>query len=149
MSLSLRVAVIADLDRIYSFESSRLQDQMGDEMERSIFSWNARWRKESLEHYLPMGWSFIADDEQENLAGYFIAQPLLFFDGNTQSLWLEHISASSPAAMEQLCEVAYKIGREKHLQKVFFPNHEMVANIVKNWQGVSWNPETIQVKTTK
>jgi hypothetical protein len=148
MSLNLRVAGIGDLDRIYQYETENLQTRISDEMERSIFSWNARWRKESLEHYLPLGWSFVADQNDE-LKGYFIAQPLVFFDGQTQSLWLEHIAASSDQVLEQLCEVAYKVGREKHLQKVFFPKDDAVFNIVKNWKGTLWDPETVQVKTTK
>ena len=36
-------------------------------------------------------WTF----DQDQILGYFIAQPLLFFEGQTQNLWVEHVRAEN------------------------------------------------------
>lgn len=157
MSLYLRVAQISDLDEIFSFENEQLILHEPDESERMLKTWNSRWRKESLEHYLQLGWSFVARDtlnknEQHpegKLVGYFLAQALLFFDGQTQTLWIEHISFRSFEVRDQLCELAYKLGREKHLQRVYFPNNPAIQNVVHLWKPQDWKPDMLLVKTTK
>jgi len=157
MSLYCRVIQPSDLDEILAFEKRKLQDAFPDEMERNLQSWNARWRKESLEHYLPLGWSFLARLEEAQsdfsdegqLAGYFIAQPMLFLDGQTQSLWVEHLSYFSLQARDELCELAYKLGREKHFQKVFLPNSSGIMNSVTTFKPETWQPQVISIKTTK
>lgn len=157
MSLYLRVIQAADLDEILLFEQNKLGETIADEMEREIHSWNARWRKESLHHYLPMGWCFLARDRNLSsehsseglLVGYFLAQPLLFFDGNTQSLWVEHMQYSTLQARDELCELAYKLSREKHFQKVFFPESQSVMNAVKPYKAENWDPQVLTVATTK
>jgi hypothetical protein len=78
-----------------------------------------RWRKEALEHYLPLGWSF-CKREDDKLIAYILCQPLLFFEGWTQSLWIEHVSAVNPADAQEMIDIAYRWARDKHLQKVFF-----------------------------
>ena len=106
MNLYTRVIQVSEIDELMIFEMKKLAENVADEDERRMMSWNARWRKESLDHYIPMGWSFLARDkemeriasldgissEEGLLAGYFIAQPLLFLDGQTQSLLIEHHS---------------------------------------------------------
>jgi len=149
MSLSLHVALANNADEIIAFESHILSEKIPDESERMVQSWNARWRKESLEHYLQMGWSFLARDIDGTLVGLFLAQPLLFFDGQTQSLWIEHISFKSLLVRDQLCEVAYKLSREKHFQKVYFPNNPSILNIIESWKASEWKPGMYEVKTTK
>ncbi len=157
MALFLRVAQIEDLDEILDLEKRKLQETIPNESDRELASWNARWRREALEHYLPLGWSFLARDEQTKspfsseglLLGYFLAQPLLFLSGQTQSLWLEHLQHTSLMARDELCELAYKIAREKHLQKVYFPNANMIANSVKQFKSELWAPNVIEIKTTK
>ncbi len=157
MSLYCRVIQSADLEEIMSFERKKMVEVYPDEMERDIQSWNARWRKESLEHYLPLGWSFLARFEDTDsefsdeglLAGYFIAQPLLFLDGQTQSLWIEHISYASLKARDELCELAYKLSREKHFQRVLFPNSAGIMNSISGFKPESWQPQVISIKTTK
>ncbi len=148
MSLDLKVILPADLQEILDFEEKKLRETVADENERTFQAWNARWRKESLEHYLPMGWSFLARDEGD-LEGYFIAQPLLFLDGQTQSLWVEHLQYSSLEARDQLCDLAYRLAREKHLQRVFFPNSTAILNSVKAFKPEAWNSMTLVIKTTK
>jgi hypothetical protein len=157
MSLYLRVIQPADLEEIVDFEKAKLRETVADEMEREIQSWNARWRQESLNHYVPMGWSFLARDrslkssfsEEGALVGYFLAQPLLFFDGYTQTLWLEHMQYSTLQARDELCELAYKLSREKHFQKVLFPESQSVLNAVKSFKAMNWDPQVLTVSTSK
>lgn len=156
MSLFCRVIQPSDIDALLNFENRKLAENIADENERNFHSWNARWRKEALEHYLPMGWSFMAlsrdgatTGEQEILMGYFIAQPLLFVDGQTQSLWIEHMGYSSLQARDELCELAYKLCREKHFQKVLFPHLSGISNGLSSFKPEAWAPPTISVKTTK
>lgn len=155
MSLFCRVIQLQDLEQIFAFEQKKLMETIADENERTLQSWHAPWRKESLSHYIPMGWSFLAfdsSDAEENkkeLVGYFIAQPLLFLNGQTQSLWIEHMSYSSLQARDELCELGYKMAREKHFQKVFFPNSQGVVNGVNSFKPEIWQPQMISVKTTK
>ncbi len=150
MSLICRVIQADDLQDILDLENKKLQDAYPDEMERMMAGWNSKFRLEALNHYIPMGWSFLAREEDSNrLLGYFIAQPLLFLDGQTQSLWVEHVQYASLQARDELCELAYKLGREKHLQRVYFPNDNGVPNSVKSFKADTWQPGTLSVKTTK
>ena len=157
MSLFCRVVQIQDLQEILDFENKKLQELIPDEMERTLHSWNVRWRKEALEHYLSLGWSFLARDKDKPssysdeglLVGYFIAQPLLFLDGQTQSLWVEHLQYGSLQARDELCELAYKLSREKHFQKVFFPNESGITNSISAFKAETWNPAVMHIKTTK
>lgn len=157
MALFCRILQLQDLDEILDFENKKLVEQIPDEMERTMASWNARWRKEALEHYLKLGWSFVARDKDKPspfsdeglLVGYFIAQPLLFLDGQTQSLWVEHLQYASLQARDELCELAYKLSREKHLQKVFFPNVSGINNSISAFKAETWNPNVMSIKTTK
>ncbi len=157
MSLYLRVIQTADLEEIIQFEQVKLRETVSDEFEREMKSWNSRWRQESLNHYLPMGWSFLARDrnlpssfsKEGLLVGYFIAQPLLFFDGHTQSLWVEHMQYNTLQARDELCELAYKLSREKHFQKVFFPESQSVLNAVKTFKAQNWDPQVLSISTTK
>ena len=157
MSLYTRVITKTDLEEILAFEKAKLQETILDEMEREMKSWNSRWRQESLEHYLPLGWSFLVRDRSQSssfsdeglLVGYFLAQPLLFFDANTQNLWLEHIQFSTLQARDELCELAYKMSREKHFQQVLFPESQSVHNAIKNFKSQQWDPQILMCKTTK
>jgi hypothetical protein len=148
MTLSMTTMQPGDLDEIIDFENKKLKETIANEDDRMVASWNARWRKESLEHYLPMGWSFLARD-QGQLVGYFIAQPLLFVQGQTQSLWVEHLQYSSLQARDELCELAYRLSREKHFQNVYFPNTTPIMNSVKPFRAEEWNPQVVSIKTTK
>jgi hypothetical protein len=157
MSLYLRVIQPADLDEIYDFEQKKLAELIKDEDERMLRSWRERWRKESLNHYLSLGWSFLSRDTDQPsafstegaLVGYFIAQPLLFFDGQTQTLWIEHMAYSTLQARDELCELAYKLSREKHFQKVLFPDSQSILNAMKNQKAQNWDPPVLEVLTTK
>lgn len=150
MNLFCRVIQSEDLPIILELEERKLQEAYPDETERMIAGWNSKFRVEALNHYIAVGWSFLAiDQETQKLMGYFIAQPLLFFDGQTQSLWVEHVQYNTLQARDELCELAYKLSREKHLQRVYFPNENGVPNSVQSFKPELWKPGTLQVKTTK
>lgn len=150
MALYCRVVQADDLQDILDLENKKLHEAYPDEMERMIAGWNSKFRVEALNHYIPLGWSFLVRDESDHqLLGYFIAQPLLFLNGHTQSLWVEHVQYSSLQARDELCELAYKLGREKHLQRVYFPGDNGVPNSIHSFKPEVWNPSVSVVKTTK
>ena len=157
MSSNFINATIDNLEEILTYENNKIKEIHSTEIEQSLARWNSRWRQESLEHYLKLGWSFIMRDQElaspysteGGLSGYFLAQPLLFLDGQTQSLWIEHISFINLSARDQLCEFAYKLSRDKHLQKVYFPSQGSVLNSVNSFKATPWTPEVAQVLTTK
>lgn len=149
MPLSCRVIMPEDLPELVALEQRKLAEAYPDENERTIQSWHARWRPESLQHYLPLGWSFLARDDEGTLVGYFLGQTMLFVDGQTQSLWIEHLCYSSLQARDELAELAYKLGREKHFQSVYFPNVSGIANSVAPFKAEPWQAPVLRVKTSK
>jgi hypothetical protein len=157
MSLYLRVIQVSEIDEILDFENRKLKDQFPDDTERALHSWNTPWRRESLEHYFSTGWSFLARDQERSssfssegeLVGYFMAQPLLFFDGQTQSLWVEHLQFSSLQARDELCDLAYRMAREKHFQRAYLPNIPSLAPLLKSMKFTEWNSQAFFIKTTK
>ena len=116
MNLECKVMTSEDLEDILSYGMAQLS---GEGIDKEMKSWHAVWRREALEHYAPLGWSFVSRD-QGQLQGYVLAQPVLFFKGWTQTLWIEHISAHSPELKTYLFEVVYRWARDKHFQKVYF-----------------------------
>ena len=114
--------ILSDAPAIQTFGHRVLADQITDPMEREMAAWSAPWREESLAHYLRSGWSMglWSSSGKEELKGYFLAQPLLFYRGLTQSLWGEHIGACTVEARLELEDAAIKYARDKHLQSVFF-----------------------------
>lgn len=157
MSLFLRIIEASEIEELLAFENAKLKEQFVDESERMFQSWSSKWRKEALENYLPKGWSFIARDKNQKsefsseglIVGYFIAQPLLFFDGQTQSLWVEHLQYSTLQARDELCDLAYKLSREKHFQRVYFPNTPALSPTLKTMKAMDWNSQVMMLKTTK
>ncbi|MBX2996197.1 MAG: hypothetical protein KF681_15330 [Bdellovibrionaceae bacterium] len=149
MSLNLRIIEASEADKILEFEQKRLQETIVNEADRTFAAWHARWRKESLEHYLKLGWSFLALDQDNQLVGYFLGQPLLFFDGQTQSLWIEHLQSSSLQARDALTDLAYRLAREKHFQRVYFPNQPHIQNSIRPMKPEDWASPTLFLKTTK
>ena len=116
-----RIAQPEDLEKIYQFAELQLKSKISDEMEQMMAIWNSRFRKEALEHYLKLGWSFIAENKQNQCTGFFLGQPFLFFQGQTQSLWVELVQATSAETKAELIEIAYKLARDKHIQQVLLP----------------------------
>lgn len=150
MSLYCRVILPEDIQDMLDFENKKLEEVYPDEIERSVAGWNSKFRVEALNHYVSLGWSFLVrDSDTEALLGYFIAQPLLFLEGQTQSLWIEHLQHNSLQARDELCDLAYKLGREKHFQRVYFPNENGVSNSVAALKPEAWKTAALVVKTTK
>ncbi len=112
--INAKILRVRDLEAVISFEKDLLIQNIEDEMEREFSSWEAPWRMEALEHYLPLGWSFAlweGEEAESPLMGYFLGQPLLFFKGLTQSLWVEHMQARTPDIKNELIDIAYKVRR--------------------------------------
>jgi hypothetical protein len=160
VSLAYQVLSPGDLDEIYEFAEARLKQEIPDDTERTFHSWTVRWRKEALEHYLRLGWSFVARKpgskagEKGETMGFFLAQPLLFFRGQTQTLWVEHISGIDQETVRQLVDVAIRVAREKHLQRVLFSDADEFSWAMEHWKpGIlgadSKSDKIAEVKTTK
>lgn len=156
MQLVFQVLSAPDLEEVYEFASLRLAAAIPDENDRMFASWTVPWRKEALEHYLKLGWSFIVRDESDRgsdgkpkAVGYFLGQPFLFFRGQTQTLWIEHIEAVNDEVTTQLVEVAVKVAREKHLQRAIFADAERLAPFLKTWSPSQLDEPIAVVRTTK
>lgn len=109
----LRILSATEADEVYQFSKSRVSAA------DPFIEWSAPWRKESLEHYLKLGWSMARRDPQTGrLLGYALAQPFLFFRRQTQTVWIEHVEAETVAIAADLVDTLVRIGREKHMQRV-------------------------------
>ena len=150
LNLEFQVLSPNDLDEVYAFAESRFAQTAGDENERKFALWTVKWRREALEHYLKIGWSFIAR-RNGVAAGFFLAQPFMFFRGQTQTVWVEHIEAVDESALEALAEVAVKVTREKHMQRVLFADADAdcLEPVLKRWQPAMMNERIAEIRTTK
>ena len=149
MKVTYRIAQLDDLDAIYGLAESQLKVQIPNDMERMMKIWESRFRKEALEHYLKLGWSFVAEDDTRQLKGYFLGQPLLFFEGHTQTLWVEDVKAMNSEMVSELVEIAYKLSRDKHFQRVILPASLQAALENKNIKFQKTVDSTLWCKTTK
>lgn len=148
MAVEFQVLSLSDLDEVYEFANRRLVANIPDEQERTFALWTVKWRREALEHYLKLGWSFIARDNGATV-GFFLAQPFLFFRGQTQTLWVEHIEAIDSETAEKLVEVAVRVAREKHLQRVLFSDSDKFTNALSPWRPSRLHDHIAEVMTTK
>ena len=149
--IDFRVIQKSEMEEVLEFETKKLVESYPDETERTFQMWQSRSRKEALEHYVPMGWSFLARerDADNTIRGYFLAQPLLFFQGLTQSLWIEHMQFQSLEVRDALIELAYRLSREKHFQGVYYPHLQSVQNAIQKMRAEVWNPNASFVKTVR
>jgi hypothetical protein len=149
MSLILKTATLDNLEAINHLEKTiQKQNSTKSEMDLEIESWNSPWRSESLEHYLKLGWSFLAL-KNEIICGYFIAQPLLFFENQTQSLWVEHLFAEDKNSYIELIELCVKLSKEKHFQRVYLPTYQDILQNLKIYKIEEYNKNRVFIKTTK
>lgn len=160
MKLEFQVLGLADLDEVFALSEANLAIAIPDEVERRFQSWGVRWRREELEHYLKLGWSFIARDKDGHpdpadkgaARGYFLGQPLLYFRGQIQTLWVEHIEAEDAEVRNALIDVAVRVAREKHFQRVLFGLGETSENLehaFARWPHAQMSERIIEIKTTK
>jgi hypothetical protein len=144
--LSFKVISIGDLDQIHSYEVDKLKNIDMHPVEKELLQWSMPWRKESLEHYLKLGWSFSAHSG-DKLVGYSLGQPFLFVTADAQTLWVEHVSGDSNEIIEKLVDVSIRWGRDKHFQKVIFKQKLMVPDPFK--ASIDSSIGSVIVKTTK
>lgn len=148
-SIQYRIAQLEDKESIFQFEIKRRFGDKSDDIENQMLVWSSAYRLEALEHYLKLGWSFLALNSKNEIQGFFLGQPLLFFDQQTQTLWLEYLSAVDSNIQAELLQIAYKLSREKHFQRVLFgPEVESIARE----QGLpvqQWSRQNFLLKTTK
>ncbi len=149
MSLLYRIAELADVEMVFAYESKKIHDPSLGEIENQILIWDSHFRKEALEHYFKLGWSFLALDQNNQLAGFFMGQPLLFVDKQTQSLWVEHISADSNEIFTELVDIAYRLSREKHFQRVLFSKEIQKTKLIKEFPFKDLERQITYLKTTK
>lgn len=147
--ITYRIAQLDDVEKVFNYESKKHHKEELDEIENQIIIWNSFFRKEALEHYFKTGWSFVAVDQDQNIQGFFMGQALLFLDKQTQSLWVEYISASSPTIYTELLDIAYRLSREKHFQKVLFSDVVQKGELVKEFPFKKWERDVTYLKTTK
>ena len=147
--VTYRIAQVDDVAAVFEYESRKHFDPNIDEIENQIFIWNSNFRKEALEHYFKTGWSFVAVNPQQQIAGFFMGQALLFIDKQTQSLWVEYVSADTDAVYTELVDIAYRLSREKHFQRVLFADEVAQHNLTKPFPFQKWDRTTTWLKTTK
>lgn len=147
-AISYRIAQLEDVIPVFTYESRKNFGDSAEQIENQILMWDSFYRKEALEHYFKLGWSFIAEDSEKNICGFFMGQPLLFLDKQTQSLWVEYVSADSNETYTQLVDIAYRLSREKHFQKVMFAEDvEQILN--QKFPFKKWERSISYLKTTK
>lgn len=148
MELISQILQENDLNDILELEKQNLAATYPEEADQTIALWNSKFREEALRHYIQIGWSFgVREKSSGQLLGYFIAQPLLFFNSHTQSLWVEHLSAKDQIVKDELLMISYKLGREKHLQRVYFPQE--CRPDLNYAHPQEWDSKMIVVRTTK
>ncbi len=146
----VRILLPTDHVQIVAFSKARLQARVGHAMEAELQSWSAPWRQESLEHYLPQGWSFAAIAEDGQIVAYALAQPVLFFRGLTQTLWVEHFEFATPEAGLQVMDTLYRWARDKHLQCVLVDNSEDNRACLKDWpQATAIQMDKIEIRSSR
>lgn len=146
MSLVFQTLGLSDIDVVYAYAEQRLAREIPDEIERRFRSWEVAWRREALEHYLKLGWSFIVRKDGAAV-GFFLAQPFLFFRGQTQTVWVEHVEADDVSISEALIEVAVKVAREKNFQRALFANADKLP--LQKWAPTSLPDRIDEVRTSK
>ncbi len=144
-----QIAQTEDLENIYTYAEAQLKTEFPDDMERMIAIWESRFRKEALEHYLKLGWSFVGKNSENKICGFFLGQPLLFFQAQTQTLWVEYILADDLKIKSELVDIAYKLSRDKHFQQVIFPENVQNLEFEKPIQFQKIKDPMIWAKTTK
>lgn len=148
-NITYRIAQLEDVENVFNYEYKKNFSIDSNEIENQIAVWNSFYRKESLEHYFKSGWSFLALDADQNIVGFFMGQALLFLDKQTQSLWIEYVSADSPEIYTELVDIAYRLSRDKHLQRVLFSDSVQQQNLTKKFPFTNWDRTVSFLKTTK
>lgn len=147
--MEFRVLLPEDAEALIKLAKTNLANSELDEIEVELATWTARWRAESLAHYLAQGWSY-ASHAQNEITGFILCQPLLFFRGNTQTLWVEDLVASTEAELLALVDVAFKWARDKHFQVLLMEKDRLSPKILKAFgDRVRIEGSWIEIKATR
>lgn len=144
MEISFHPMMLEDIDPIFDFEMKILEDQKIEEGDRMIASWSSRWRKEQIQHYANLGWSYTAT-QNGKIVGYFLAQPIMFFEGLTQTLWIDHANAMTPSIYNELMQLAWKLSRDKNFQRVYISQCDNKSFAIENLKLLEWNPNVFYI----
>ena len=145
----LQVLSLVDLPNIQAWSKTRADTS------DPFAEWSAPWRGESLQHYLANGWSLFRRNPQTGeILGYVLAQPILFFRGQTQTVWVEYVDALTPSIKTELLDTVVRIAREKHMQRVIFTDSLMgmdegLGDFICNRSGRAVKQDMIEIATTK
>ncbi len=162
--MECKILNIEHAENILEFEKKIAKKQLQDKplMEQgssALFSnnealdflnWDAPWRKEALEFYFPLGWSFFihAENNEKEVLAYFMAQVIPFFSGHTQVLWVEHLTYLKDSQFAELIDVAYKWCRSKHLQGIVLKaNKALFDQIDHSYKIQEFQGELLFLKT--
>ena len=143
----LRLLLPSDKEAIMTLAKRHLAVEIKDDMEREMQSWTARWRAEALDRYLDLKWSFGAFRDGQ-LTGFVLAQPLVFFRGLTQTLWIEDLQAVDEATRTELFQCASGWARDKHFQCVLLEKSEH-SEVLTQGPKQGAKPELIEFKTAR
>lgn len=144
-----RIAQLDDVEKVHQFEIHQKFPNDPDSMENKMQVWDSSFRIEALEHYFKLGWSFLAFNEKSEIVGFFLGQPLLFLDKQTQTLWIEYVSAINTEVKTELIDVAFRLSREKHFQRVLLSSDFEKQELTKPFPFQKWDRTTSFLKTTK
>ena len=153
MALDFRVLSTLETEDAIRFADARLRSAIADDSERMLAGWAVPWRRESLAHYLPLGWSFAArageGAERGRIEGFFLGQLFLFMRGQTQTLWIEHLESGPGEVTAALVELAVRTAREKHLQRTIFVDQAHVRPHLATFGAERIGDGLWEVRTTK
>lgn len=150
MSLyTYQIAQLADVEAVFKFESILKFGAEVESIESKMLIWDSSYRIEALEHYFKLGWSFIAQNQKKEIVGFFLGQPFLFMDKQTQTLWIEYVSAINDEVKTELIDIAYRLSREKHFQRVLLSSDFEKESLSKSFPFQKWERRTSILKTTK
>lgn len=150
MEIRCRPMTEHDIVALLEFENKKRHLPWADASEPDVSLWSHRARRESLDFYSRSGWSFIALDEANQVIGFVLAQPLSFFGGYTQSLWVEYLSAGSLAARDYLIDLMINLAKTQHFQGVFFPaDDQRFYHCLSHKSCQAWQKAPLFIKTTE
>lgn len=153
----IRILLPEDKESVLAFASALAELEISDPIERELQSWSSRSRPEALDHYLRLGWSYGAFDiNTGQLLGFLLAQPLLFYRGLTQTVWVEEL-AHKPEDLTvalELLNTAYRWARDKHVQCLLLESDSRsVMGILPQWEFANrahtLNAPLIEVRSSK
>ena len=147
--MKIRILQCSDREAVMTFGRAALAETHLGHMDQEMASWTAPWRAESRDPYLKLGWSFAASEEGEDgMIGVTLAQPLLFFKGQTQTVWVEYLEGDSVDTKCSLVETLYRWARDKHIQALIFNQNTHIEGLGLPWPGRRLDGDW-QIATTK